>query len=75
MTPGTGWRTQRKIALEIMRKLGQNTGAVEGIVHREVAAHMTLLRLQDGGAHNPRGRLANSVSTIVYSLLFGPEFR
>ncbi|XP_035827298.1 cytochrome P450 2U1 [Aplysia californica] len=75
VTPGTSWVKHRKVSTEILRKLGQSTGAVEQKVQKELRSLLSSLHAQTDCPLDASGILSQSVSSVFYSVLFGPDFR
>lgn len=75
VTAGGGWQTQRKVSVEIFRKLGQGTGEFEKRINQEINELLPLLHACEDLPIDPKEYLTAHVSNIVYSILFGADFR
>lgn len=72
---GHQWKVQKKVSLDILRRLGAQSGGLEEIVQGEISHFIDEVTQMKGQAFNPRPLLMTSVSNVVTALAFGREFR
>ncbi|XP_059139981.1 cytochrome P450 2U1-like [Physella acuta] len=72
---GHQWKVQKKASLEILRRLGAQSGGLEEIIQVGISHFIDEVTQLKGQAFDPRPLLMTSVSNVVTAIAFGREFR